>query len=141
MENIVAELILNHSPDEVGGWLGDTNNGKDLLGDGIVEPAEDALVHNAPIGIATLVKGWRRSEVLGEAELADESVEERTPLSVVGLRKLEHDGNMRFDIHSLEHGGGRSLDNRAGEGITSRGGGRTGVGQIGVEQRIAIHDG
>jgi hypothetical protein len=143
MKNIVAELLLDRMPDEVGGWLRDANDGEHLLGDAVVEPAKNTLVHNAPIGIATLSGGRRRGEMIAEAEFSDEGVEERSPLGIVGLSEFKHHWNVGLDINCLEDGGGRSLDDSAGEGVAvdrgRRGGVGVSIGQIRVEEWVAIH--
>lgn len=38
--------------------------------------------------------GWRQGEVRAEAELADEGIEETTPLGVVGFGDVELNGTM-----------------------------------------------
>ena len=44
MELVVAELLMDGSPDAVGSCLGRTNDVTNILGDGDVQPAQDALV-------------------------------------------------------------------------------------------------
>jgi hypothetical protein len=105
---VVAELILDGVPDEVGGGLGHADNGEDLFGDGVVEPAEDALIEDALVRITVLDRGRRRGKMNTEIELPDESIEEGAPLGVVGFGELKDDGNMGFDIHCLKDSGGGS---------------------------------
>ena len=44
MELVVAELLMDGSPDAVGSCLGRTNDVTNILGDGDVQPAQDAQV-------------------------------------------------------------------------------------------------
>jgi len=79
----------------------------------------------------------------GRSLLADERVEEGAPLGVVGLGKLEDDGNMGFDIHCLQNNSrGRRDDRSGGVGLAidgRSGGRRVGVVEVGVEKRVDIH--
>jgi hypothetical protein len=58
VELVVAELVLDGDPDGVGSWHGDADDGEDVFGDGVVQPTEQVLVDDAPIGITTLSGGW-----------------------------------------------------------------------------------
>lgn len=141
MELIVAEWILGGAPyhKRVGLWHVD--DGENLLGDGVVDPAEDALVHKPPLGIVALLASRRRRQVSVEAKLADEDVEEGEPVGVVGLSELKDDGDMRLDVNHLERGGWWRLDGGGSVGFTVKGGrGRiSGVGDIGVEEWVDVH--
>ena len=131
MQLIVAKLSLDGGPDDVGVWLADADNGEDVLGDGVVQPAENTLVEETPFGITALLGGLGRGEVVAEAELADECVEEGATFGVVGLGELEHDGNMGLDDHCLENSGGWSGDSWGSAGVGFDGGGRGGGGGVG----------
>ena len=143
VELVVAELSFDRGPDDVGVRLGDADDGEDILGNGVVQLAKDALVEETPFGITALLGGWGRGEVSGVAKLADERVEEGAPLGVVGLGELEHDGNVGLDVHHLENGERGSWDSRsrAGVGVTGDGGGggRVGVRDVGIEEWIGVH--
>jgi hypothetical protein len=99
VELIVTELVLDVVPNDVRGGLGHTDDGEDILGDRVVEPAEKALVHNLPFAIAALGRGWWGSEMIAEAKFADERVEESAPLGIVGLGELKDNGNVGFYVH------------------------------------------
>ena len=79
----------------------------------------------------------------GEAELAEEGVEEAPPFVVVRRGELENNGNVRFDVDGLKDCGGR----RGGRGIVAdRGGegdfgGVVGVGRAETEEGIVVHGG
>jgi hypothetical protein len=64
VELIVTELLLDAGPDDVRRWLGNTDDGEDILGNGVVDPAEDALVDDAALQIAGLRWGRRRGELV-----------------------------------------------------------------------------
>jgi hypothetical protein len=99
VELVVAELVLDAVPNDLRGGLGHTDDGEDVLGDRVVELAEKALVHNLPFAIAALGRGWRGSEMIAEAKLADERIKESAPLSIVGLGELKDNGNVGFYVH------------------------------------------
>jgi hypothetical protein len=63
----------------------------DILGHGVVQPAQNALVNHDPVRIVA-VGGGGRGEVRAEAKLANEGVEEASPFGVVGLGEVELDG-------------------------------------------------
>ena len=60
MELIVTELIVDSDPDAVRGRLRMAYDVAHILGDGVVQPTQDALINHTPIGIMALVGGWRR---------------------------------------------------------------------------------
>lgn len=99
--------------DEVGGGLGRADSSEKILGDGVVQLADDTLINNSPLRVAALSGGWRRGQVVAEGEFIDEGVEEAPPLVVVRLGELESDRNMRFDVHSLKDGSGGRHDRRS----------------------------
>jgi hypothetical protein len=79
----------------------------------------------------------------GEAELAEECVEETTPFVVVWLSELEENRNMGLDVHGLEDRCGRGV---GGGNIDVDGGsegcvGGVRVGLVGIEEGILIHGG
>lgn len=76
MELVLAELVVDGNPDVVRSGLRSSYNVVHVLGNGIIQPAEDALVDNLPIWIAALERGWRGRDVGDKAELAKEGVEE-----------------------------------------------------------------
>lgn len=92
VELVVAELVLDGDPDGVGSWHGDADDGEDVFGDGVVQPTEQVLVDDTPIGITALSGGWGRGEVVVEPKLPDEGVKEGAPFGVVWFGELEHDG-------------------------------------------------
>jgi hypothetical protein len=113
---VVPELILNGVPDGVGVGLGGAHDRSDILGHGVIELAQDALVDHGPIWITVVGGGRSGGEVGAEAEFDDEGVEEASPLSVIRLGEIELDGNVGSDVHCLGHGGGGSLDDGLGVG-------------------------
>jgi hypothetical protein len=145
MELIVAELSMDNAPNLVGRGLGGAHDGTNVFRHGVIEPAEDAVVSHGPIGITTIVRGWRGGEVGFESKLADDSVKEFTPFGIVGLEEIKLDWNMMADVHSLENSGGRGLDNGIVDGSTIVGGLGRGVvtREISVDQgvEITIHGG
>jgi hypothetical protein len=138
---VVAELGMDRSPYLVCSGLGCTDEGSHILGDGVVQPRYDALIDHDPFRIVTVVSGGGGAEMRGEAELADEGVEEALPLSIVGVRKTELNGNVSANVYRLENGvGGRLNDGvRVGEGFI-RGGGRRAIGGISLKELVGgIH--
>ena len=83
MKLVVAELVVDRVPDGVRRRLGNTHDRANVLGHGVVKPAQDALVDHDPVRITAVGAGGRRSEVKAETELADEGIEEASPLGVV----------------------------------------------------------
>ena len=81
--------------------LGNAHDSANVFGHGVVKPASDALVDHDPVRITAVGAGGRRSEVRAETELADEGVEEASPLGVVRLGEIELDGNVVFNVHRL----------------------------------------
>jgi hypothetical protein len=150
MKLVITKLVVDRVPDGVRRHLGNAHDHADILGDSVVNPAQDALMDHHPVRITMVCGGRGRSEVRGEAKLPDESIEEEPPLVVVRLCGIELNGNMVLDVDGLEHRGGGRLDESLGERDTGdRGfggfggfGGRRGrltVRQIGVGKRIHVH--
>jgi len=138
VEFLVPELIVDGSPDGVRRGLGRAYDGANVLGHGVVQPTEDALVCHGPLRVTAVGDGGRREEVRSEPKLADESVKEAAPLGVVGLSEIELDGNVRLDAHRLQNcrrqrgdGGGWGVIDGGG-----RGGGTTGVREIDTKQGV-----
>lgn len=66
MEFVVPKLFANSSPDGVRHHLGSADVGAKVLGDGVVEPAKDALVRHGPFRVTVVVdvggeERWDRS--------------------------------------------------------------------------------
>jgi hypothetical protein len=136
---VVTELVVDHGPNRVCRGLGAAHDVAHILGDGDVEPGKDALIHDLPIVITVLRGGGRLDDVVGETELAEESIHEAPPLIIVGVGKGEDDGNKGTDVHHLQDGsrrGGNGDVARPGEGLAVRG---VGVESIGLEQGVTIH--
>lgn len=81
----------------------------------------------------------------GEAEFAEERIEETAPLIIIRIGELKHDRNVIGDVHGLKHNSG---GNGGGGGciiIGGRGnggmGGRVGVRGLKVEEGIVVHGG
>lgn len=108
MKFIVAELVVNGLPDVEHSCLRSMHDVTDVLGDGVVEPADDALVDDRPCEITALFDSWRGTDVGAEVEFAEEGIKEVTPLVVIGVGELKNDGDVRFDIHRLKNNHGRS---------------------------------
>lgn len=112
--------------------------------DGVVQPAKNALVQDAPVCVAALRLGRRGGQVIGEPKFANEGIKELTPLGIVGFGELEDDGNVGFYVDCLEDGSGGSGDDRGGAGkggIRGRGGyrGMLAVREVAVEQWVDVH--
>lgn len=140
---VVAKLVTDLVPDEMHRGLGSANDGEKILGDGVVQSADDALIDNSPLRVAALSWSWWGGEVVAEDELADEGVEEATPLIVVWLGELEGDRNTGFDVHGVKDSSRRRCD---GSSITvvGRGGGVSDSGtgvtrEVEVEERVVVH--
>ena len=80
-----------------------------------------------------------------EAKLAEERIEETAPLVIVGHSKLKNDGNMRLDVHRLEHSNGKSRGGGIGRSVAvdgGRGGGSArggSTGKVKAEDRVVSH--
>jgi len=139
VEFLVPELIMDGGPDGVRRGLGRAYDGANVLGHGVVQPAEDALVCHGPLRVTAVGDGGWREEVRSEPKLADESVKEAAPLGVFGLSEIEIDGNVRLDVHRLQDCHWQRGDG-SGWGVIDGGGGgggRAGVGEIDTEQGAA----
>jgi hypothetical protein len=139
---IVTEEALDVRPDGEGGGIGLVDEVEDALGDGVVDPVGDAAIDLAPFDIA-LVDERRRTDMADEAEFAKDGVKETPPLAVVGVEKVEMNGNMIADIDGLDDSksgsmgfikeirdsgvrGGRGVRRRVRQVAWSRGGGSRG---------------
>jgi hypothetical protein len=120
---IVAEETLNIPPNGEGRGARLEDDVEDALVHGRVQPVHDAVFGLEPLGVA-LVEGRRGGDVRRQAELAENTVEEASPLGIVGLLGVEEDGNMVTDVELLEHGRGRRReDGLVGAGVRGGGGG------------------
>jgi hypothetical protein len=102
---IVAEETLNVRPDGERGGVGLVDEVEDILGDRGVDLIGEATIDLTPFGI-TLVDGRRRAGVANEAELVKNIVKVATPLTVVGIKEVELNGNVIVDVDRLNHGEG-----------------------------------
>jgi hypothetical protein len=142
---VVPELLGDGGPDDVGGGARNTDEGTDILGHRVVQPTEDALVAHDPLAITAVLGSWPGGEMRTEAKLSDERIKEGTPFGVVGVNEIKLDGNVRFDVDSLEDGrrghsdGGRNIIDGGSEGVF--GASIRGVGDIveWVGLHIEIH--
>lgn len=112
MELIIMELIMNGTPDGMSTGIRDTNNGKQVFGDGIVHPTKKALITDTPVGITTLHRRGRRRKVGLETELANEGIKETPPFVIIGLGKFKDNWNMRFDVYGLKNSSGWGWNKR-----------------------------
>lgn len=76
-----------------------------------VDPVDDAGVGLEPVGVVGARHGVG-GDVVMKTKLGEDSVEEATPLAVVGVFKIQDDRDVRLDIHHLDGsrvdvGGGR----------------------------------
>ena len=138
MKFIVTELVVHASPDLVRRGLGSAHDVTHIFGDGDVDPAEDALVHDVPVGIMALEVGWRLGDMEGEVEFAEEGIEEAAPLVVIGIGELENDGDVGFDVHRLKNSSRRWRDGRS-VAVDGRHRGRVDGGNIELELRVDVH--
>jgi hypothetical protein len=60
MKLVVAELIMDGLPDAIGRGLWGAHDVAHVLGDGDVEPTDDALIDDVPLGIMALFMGGLR---------------------------------------------------------------------------------
>ena len=86
------------------GDVGLVDDVEDGLGDGGVDPIDDAVVDHAPFGGALRHRCWSPNMVL-QPELPEDGVQEGAPLGVVGFLKVEDDGDVGADVHRLKDGG------------------------------------
>jgi len=94
-----------------------------ILGDGIVKPADDALVLDLPLWITMLVgSGWG-CDMGAEAEFAEEGIKEIAPLVVVGIGEFKNHRDMGFDVNRLQNGSWRSIGGGGGCGTVAVDGG------------------
>jgi hypothetical protein len=118
--------------------LRSADNGENVLGDRVVQSAEDALIDHVPFWIMALVWSRRGGKMGAEAELADEGVEEAAPFVVVRLGELEDNENMGFDVHRLKN----SNERRCGGGSVAVDGGlkrRVDRGNVELKQWVDVH--
>jgi len=80
---------------------------EEVGGDRRVEPVDDALVDHGPLRVGETRSGGG-VDVVAEAELAEDRVEEAPPLGVGGVLQIENDGNMSSNVHRLDLGEGDS---------------------------------
>jgi len=108
LEFVVAEVALDVGPEGERRDAGLVDEVEDGLGDGGVDPVDEATVDLTPFGG---VLDHRRgvADMVVEAELAEHRIEEAAPLAVVGGMKVEENGDMGTDVHRLKDGGGRWL--------------------------------
>jgi hypothetical protein len=121
LQLVVAEQTLDVVPDGEGQgtWLVD--DVEDILGDGGLDPVDDAVVNHTPLGV--VLRHWRWSgDVRFEPELAEDGVEEASPLTIIGFVHVEKDWNMDADVHRLHHGRRRGLSSREGGKVGGAGG-------------------
>jgi hypothetical protein len=80
----------------------------DLLGDGVVEPGDDAGVDLEPLGVIEHGSGIHGAvDVIEQPELLDGEFDERPPLPEVALIGREDDGNVASDVQHHQGGGRR----------------------------------
>ena len=120
LKAVVEELACDRSPDGVGGGVGAIDIVPDLLGDGGVEPRDDAGINLEPLGVVDHGSGIHRAvDVVEEAEFFEGHLEEGTPLPEVALVGGESDGDMATDVQHHE-GRGRGW-RRISEGVGAGG--------------------
>ena len=98
---VIPELIMDRIPDGVRRGLGVVDDGTNVIGDGVVEPARDALVYHGPLAIAAVGGSRRRGEMRADAEFADEGIEKAPPLGVIRFGYVELDGDVGLDVDGL----------------------------------------
>jgi hypothetical protein len=101
------------------------HDGKHVLGNGIVKPAQDALVTEAPVRITALRQSGWGGEVGFKTKFTDECIKETTPFIVIRLDKIKNNRHMGFDVYCLEDGSGWSSDGRS---VVLNGGRIRGIG-------------
>jgi len=123
VKTVVEEESDDVGPDVVGGGAGVVHSIHEGLGDGGVQPRDDAGVDLEPLGIVLHEDGVEGAvDVAGEGELLESEFEERTPLQEVGLVHVEGDRDMAVDVENgngqqkVEHQGrGRQTDWRSAQ--------------------------
>jgi hypothetical protein len=63
---------------------------EDVLGNGVVDPVDHAVIDHAPLD-AALGHGWRHRDVVSDAELAEDGVKQTQPMVVVGRVEVDSD--------------------------------------------------
>ena len=105
MEAVVEEEADDVGPDVVGGGAGVVQNIHERLGDGGVQPRDDAGVDLEPLGIVLHEDDVEGAiDVAGEGEFLEGEFEEHAPLPEVGLIHVEGDRDMAVDV---QEGNGR----------------------------------
>lgn len=139
MKLVIPELVMDRVPDSVRRGLGSADDGANVLGDGVIEPADDALVDHGPLAITAVGSGRRRGETRADAKFADECIEKAPPLGVIRLGDVKLDGDVGLDVDGLQHGG-RERRGGSSVGFGIEGGGRgLDVRYVGVEKRVGVH--
>jgi hypothetical protein len=113
---------------------------------GVEDPVDDAGIHQLPLGVAVRYRGGS-TNMAGEPELAEDRIQETTPLGVVALVEIKSDGDMGTDVDDLDDrgGGGRRRIEIGIEGLVRvMGGGSHGCGGCGrwgdwVQEDFAGH--
>jgi len=139
---MITKLIVDCVPDGECRGFGSANDGAHILGDGVVEPTNNALVDHHSLWIATVGCGGRTREMRADAELSDESIDETPPLGVIGVIDVELNRDVGLDVDRLEDVGG---EGRGGSSIGLAdvgGGGGVGVdiGNVSVEEGVRVHE-
>jgi len=83
-----------------------TNDVEDAFGHRGEDPVGDAGIHHGPLAIAIGRRG-QRTDMAGQAELAERGFEEAAPLSIVALFQIEDDRDMMMNGEALDGRGSR----------------------------------
>lgn len=133
MKLVVAEQLVDGSPDGEGSGARDTDDVEHISGDRIVHPIENALIDHAPFRVTALSGGGSSRKVGIEAELAHDAVEEGAPLGIVRIDEIKDDRNMRLDVHGLKNGRRRGVRRSGVVDIAGRVGGGAVMSGVAVE--------
>jgi hypothetical protein len=108
LQFVVAEQALDVGPHCEGRGLRLVDEIEDTLGDGVVDPIDDATVDLTPLGVAVSDRR-RRTNMGNKAGFAENRVEKAAPLAVIGVGEVELDGNVIANVHRLDDGKGSML--------------------------------
>lgn len=122
MEFVVAEDTFDVVPDDERRGIRLVDDVEDVLGDGVVEPIDHAVVDHAPLGIAVVLQGQWRVDVVGDEGAA--------PLAVVDSLTSRRTGTVRADVDGLEQGGRSWNSSSVGEKAMVDAGRREGDAEV-----------
>jgi hypothetical protein len=99
LEAVVDELAGVRNPDGVGVGVRPVDVVPDLLGDGVVEPGDDAGVNLEPLGVVNHGRGIDSAiDVTEETKFLEGEFHGGTPLPEIAFVGREHDWDMAANV-------------------------------------------